>query len=132
MGQLISEQRSRIRQGIVLDSPSIVMAELGPEKALIFRITHVQNVPWILEHGLHCQSSRIKDPNFVPIGMANLIEKRRTREVALAPGGVLADYVPFYFTPFSIMMYHIKTGYGAVTKRDNREIAVLVSSLHKL
>jgi len=108
------------------------MAELGPEKALIFRITHVRNLQWILRHGLHCQNSPTRDPDFIPIGMPDLIQKRQTREVEIPPGGVLADYVPFYFTPFSIMMYHIKTGYNGITKRGNSEIAVLVSSLHKL
>lgn len=108
------------------------MAQLGPDKALIFRVTHVQNVPWILRHGMHCQSSGQKDPSFVPIGLADLIDKRRARRVELAPGGTLADYVPFYFTPFSMMMYNIKTGYNGVTKRANREIAVFVSSLPKL
>ena len=49
------------------------MAKLGPEHAHIFRITHIDNVPWILKHGLHCQSSGTKDPNFVPIGLAGQI-----------------------------------------------------------
>jgi ssDNA thymidine ADP-ribosyltransferase, DarT len=52
------------------------MATLGPEAAHIFRITHVRNVPWILDHGLHCQTSKLDDPNFVPIGMQDLIDKR--------------------------------------------------------
>jgi len=30
---------------------------LNPERALIFRIVHVANVPWILDHGLHCKNS---------------------------------------------------------------------------
>jgi hypothetical protein len=108
------------------------MAKLGPELARIFRITHIDNVPWILKHGLHCQNSSTKDPKFIPIGMAELIDKRKRRRVDMSPGGTLADYVPFYFTPFSIMMYHIKTGYGGVTKRPNGEIVILVSSLPKL
>ena len=30
---------------------------LNPEKALIFRIVHKDNVPWILDHdGLHCRN----------------------------------------------------------------------------
>jgi hypothetical protein len=107
------------------------MAALGPEAAHVFRITHVRNIPWILDHGLHCQSSNVVDPNFVPIGMPDLIEKRATRPVPLAPGGCLGDFVPFYFTPWSIMMYNIKTGYNNVIQRPNAEIAILVSSLHK-
>jgi len=31
-------------------------SSLTPEKALIFRITHRDNLPWILEHGLHCRT----------------------------------------------------------------------------
>lgn len=108
------------------------MATLGPEAARIFRITHVKNVPWILKHGLHCKSSKTADPNFVPIGMADLIAKRATHTVPIKPGGSLGDYVPFYFTPKSIMMYNIKTGHGNVIKRDNSEVVVMVSSLHKL
>lgn len=108
------------------------MAKLGPEAARIFRITHVNNVPWILENGLHCQSSSVRDPNFVPIGMEDLIRKRRSRVVPIRPGGVLSDYVPFYFTPRSIMLYNIKTGHNDVIKRPNAEIVILVSSLPKL
>ena len=108
------------------------MPTLGPESARIFRITHVRNVPWILGHGLHCQTSGVADPGFVPIGMAELIEKRTTRTVPTSPGGSLGDYVPFYFTPSSVMMYNIKTGFNNIIKRPNEEIAILVSSLHKL
>lgn len=108
------------------------MAALGPENAHIFRITHRDNLPWILDHGLHCQNSAVQDPNFVPIGMENLIEKRQHRGVEIGPGGTLADYVPFYFTPWSIMMYNIKTGYNGVIKRANEEIVILVSSIFRL
>jgi hypothetical protein len=27
---------------------------LNPAKALIWRIVHRDNLPWILDHGLHC------------------------------------------------------------------------------
>jgi hypothetical protein len=107
------------------------MAALNAEQARIFRITHLDNVPWILEHGIHCKSSSTQDPHFVQIGLPDLIEKRARRTVPIAPGGFLSDYVPFYFTPSSIMLYNIKTGYG-VTARPNEEIVVLVSSIHRL
>lgn len=107
------------------------MAKLGPEAACIFRITHVNNVLWILDHGLHCKSSDKNDPSFIPIGLSDLIERRTSRTVPIGPGGTLADYVPFYFTPWSVMGYNIKTGRN-VTQRPNSEIVILVSSLHKL
>lgn len=106
--------------------------DLNPDKALIFRITHRDNVPWILDNGLHSSNSGILDANFVNIGNLELIEKRRSRHIDIAPGGTLGDYIPFYFTPFSPMMYNIKTGWGGVAQRRNQEIVILVASLHKL
>jgi len=105
---------------------------LNPEKALIFRIVHVANVPWILEHGMYCRNSAKQDLNYVNIGSESLIDKRSRRVVPIPPGGTLSDYVPFYFTPFSIMMFNIKTGYGGITKRDNKDIIIFVSSIHTL
>lgn len=107
------------------------MKSLTPEASFIFRITHIANVPWILRNGVHCKNSDVVDPNFVSIGNTELIDKRTRRLVPVAPGGTLSDYVPFYFTPFSLMMYNIKTGYG-VRQRDNDEIVIFVSKLNKL
>jgi len=108
------------------------MSQLGPDKALIFRITHIDNVPWILDHGLRCRSARICDPDFRMIGNPELIELRQRRMVPIPPGGTLSDYVPFYFTPSSIMLLNIKTGWGGVTQVPQREIVVFVSSLRTL
>jgi hypothetical protein len=108
------------------------MADLNAKEGRIFRITHIDNVPWILDHGLRCKSSKIQDPKFVPIGLADLIRKRASRPVEIKPGGLLGDYVPFYFTPWSIMMYNISTGYGDVKKQPNEKIVVMVSSVHRL
>jgi ssDNA thymidine ADP-ribosyltransferase, DarT len=104
---------------------------LNAERARIFRITHRDNVPWILKHGLHAANGELKDPDFRNIGNPDLIEKRSHRKVKVGPDGVLADYIPFYFTPFSIMMYNIHTGYN-VLQVPNEEIVILVSSLHKV
>lgn len=103
--------------------------QLQPEKALIFRITHRDNVEWILDHGLHCASSSLQDPGFVPIGSTDVIEKRKERRVDSRP---LTDYVPFYFTPRTPMLYNIVTGREGVKKRERSEIVILVSSLHEL
>jgi hypothetical protein len=105
--------------------------DLSADRALIFRITHMNNVPWILRHGLHCQTAAVIDPNFVAIGSAGLIDRRTTREIAMRPGGTLSDYVPFYFTPITPMMLNIVTGRG-VPQRAASDIAILVTSLHKL
>lgn len=106
---------------------------LNPEKALIFRIVHVENVEWILDAGgIDCRNSSEPNPNYINIGNAELIDKRAHHAVPASKGGTLSDYVPFYFTPFSMMMYNIHTGYGGIRKRKNSEIVIFVSSIHRL
>lgn len=105
---------------------------VSAEKALIFRITHINNMRWILCNGLHCRNSDTCDPNFVQIGDPELITKRATRQVPIPPYGALSDYISFYFTPFSIMMYNIKTGYRGIRQFPNSEIVIMVSSLRNL
>lgn len=101
---------------------------LTQEEGLIFRITHLDNVPWILDNGMHARNGARSDPNCRNIGNVDLIDKRSRRVVPVPPGGTLSDYVPFYFTPYSIMMYNIKTGYN-VKQVPNDEIVIFVSSL---
>jgi hypothetical protein len=108
------------------------MIEFSPEKALIFRITHIDNVPWILINGLHCRNSKKRDPNYREIGNPDLISKRAHRVVPISPGGTLSDYIPFYFTPYSPMLLNIKTGYNGVQQRPMQEIVILVAYFRKL
>src|SRR6476469_2089684 len=96
---------------------------LTPEKAQIFRITHIKNVPWILENGVHCRNSDCSDPEFIQIGSPDLIDKRKFKRVKIAPWGTLSDYVPFYFTPHSPMLYNIKTGWNGIKMVPMRDIA---------
>lgn len=105
---------------------------LNPERALIWRITHRRNLPWILTNGLHAGNSAARSPDWVTIGNEELISRRAQRSVPLPPGGMLNDYVPFYFTPFSPMMYNIHTGRGGVRQVANADIVILVSSLHRV
>jgi hypothetical protein len=108
------------------------VADLTQERARIFRTTHINNIPWILSNGAHCSQSAERDPAFVQIGNPDLITKRARRIVPVPPGGVLQDYVPFYFTPFSPMLYSIRTGWNGIQQRPMRDIVILVSSLHIL
>ena len=109
-----------------------MVLSLNADKALIFRVTHINNVPWILGNGLHCKNSKNNDPNFEQIGDPDLIDKRATRNVPIPPGGTLSDYISFYFTPFSMMMYNIHTGHRGIRQFPNSEIVIMVSSLRDL
>lgn len=107
------------------------MSRISRANAFIFRITHLENVPWILRNGIDCRNSSDRDPNFRSIGDPDLIQKRSSRSVPVGRGGTLSDYVPFYFTPYSPMLYKLKTGHR-VQAVSMSEIVILVSSLPKL
>jgi len=102
--------------------------DLSPDRGLLFRITHIDNLPWLLANGLHCATGP-QAPHFVTIGNPDLIQRRVSRSVPMPPGGTLADYVPFYFTPKSPMLLNIHTGYGGIHRRGNNEIVILVTAL---
>ena len=109
-----------------------IYSKLNAENALIFRIVYIDNVPWILDNGMHCSTSKTQATDYRVIGNKDLILKRRSRVVPIQPGGTLADYVPFYFTPFSPMLYNINTGYNGVEKLPNEQVVIFASSLHHL
>lgn len=103
---------------------------LRQDKALIFRITHVDNLEGVIENGCLSRNAAAES-NYSEIGNQELILRRNSREVPCHPFGRLSDYVPFYFTPYSPMLYNIKTGYG-VPRQPMSKIVILVSSLPKL
>jgi hypothetical protein len=108
------------------------MITLSAEKAWIFRITHIANIPWILGNGLHCRNSETCDQNYRDIGNPDLIQKRHVRTIPVPPGGTLSDYIPFYLTPYSPMLLNIKTGYNGLKRTPMPDIVILVTSLHDL
>ena len=105
--------------------------EFCQERGYVFRIVHRDNVPAILADGALCRADA-RSAQYVTIGNPDLIEKSRTRTVPIAPGGTLEDYVRFYFTPRSMMLFNILTGWQGLTKRTPQEIAILVSSVRRL
>tara|TARA_R110002073_G_scaffold58122_8_gene147708 strand:+ start:308 stop:961 length:654 start_codon:yes stop_codon:yes gene_type:complete len=107
-------------------------AILMPSLGLIFRITHIDNLDWLLENGLHCRSSAMLDPNFKPIGDQKIISSRREWLVPIAPCGTLSDYIPFYFTPRSMMFYNILTGYRGVRQVSREHIIIIFSSIYEI
>ena len=107
------------------------MTASAAQPTLAYRITHIANVPWILDHGLHCDASPTRDPGFRAIGNPDLIGKRRKRIVDEPPGGTFADYVPFYFGTHSRMLFNIHTGYG-VARVNQADIVHLVTSIERV
>lgn len=96
------------------------------DKLFIYRMTHIDNVPFIVQNGLWSKLSQVQDPNFIPIGNPDIIGKRTNKCVEVVPpGGVLGEYVPFYFSGHSPMLLNITTGYG-VKKVLQKDIVFIV------
>ena len=76
----------------------------------IYHITPIDNLPGIIKAGgLFCDRDA-KNIQFVSIGHRNIKERRLRKKVPCEPGGVIADYVPFYFAPRSPMLFTINKG----------------------
>ena len=94
----------------------------------IYHITSVDNLPGIIkEGGLFCDRDA-KNIQFVSIGHKRIKERRLRKRVPLGPGGVLADYVPFYFAPRSPMLFTINKGNVEGYTGGQEPIVHLVSS----
>ncbi len=78
----------------------------------IFHIVHYRMLESIVQHdGLWCDKERRRRvKNHINIGHQNIKERRERWPIPVAPGGVLADYVPFYFAPRSPMLFVIHRG----------------------
>lgn len=93
---------------------------------LIYRMTHIDNIPFILRNGMWSKLSDVADPDFVPIGNPEIICRRTDKSVNInPPGGVLGEFIPFYFAGYSPMLLNIATGYG-VNLIPQRNIVFIV------
>jgi hypothetical protein len=78
----------------------------------VYHITHIRNLPSILEAGglMATNSLRRQRINYVDIAYPGIQDRRAITRVPCGAGGVLHDYVPFYFAPRSPMLYSIHKG----------------------
>jgi hypothetical protein len=104
------------------------MADLS--KIYLFRITHIENIPHILQHGITHINSPNCNPDYKPIGDSGLISKRN--EYTSPDGTCLGDYIPFYFGIRMPMLYVIQNGFNGVTKISAKNIVYCVSSVEQI
>ncbi len=91
----------------------------------VYRLTHIENIPHILDNGITCKNSPKANAHFVPIGDLSLISNRDNKMVKIDNGDFLADnfkmiilgdYTPFYFGIKMPMLYVIQNGGNFVPK----------------
>lgn len=112
------------------EAPPGPFAIARPALTAIYHITHARNLAGIAGRGgLCCDRIRIAEGiTNVNIAHAGIKQWRMARAVKAGPGGVIADYVPFYFAPRSPMLYSINGGYVAGYTEGQRLVVHLVSS----
>ena len=93
-----------------------------------FRITHIDNIPHIIQYGLVRADSPNRNPDYVSIGDTQVIHLRGERTVK---GYRLNDFVPFYLGPRSPMLYVIQHGYNGVKRVEPEKIVYCVVRLDK-
>lgn len=79
-----------------------------PSNPKIYHITHVRNLPQIVEAGvLWSDAKRIEIGLDCDVVGLSHIKTRRLKEIEVTchPGTFVGHYVPFYFCPRSIMLY---------------------------
>ena len=100
----------------------------------LYRMTHIGNIPHILQYGIVHHSSPNKNPNYISIGDKSLINFRSTKLVPVGNNSiVLGDFIPFYFGVRMPMLYVVQHGgnfVGKAWKAD--EIVYVVVPLKKI
>lgn len=80
-----------------------------PARPRLYHITHVDNLASILRDGGLWSDAEVAERGGpqATIGMNSIKARRFDLPVTCHPGDCVADYVPFYFCPRSIMLYLI-------------------------
>jgi hypothetical protein len=84
------------------------MGILNQHKNFCYRIYHIQNLPHILENGLCSKHHPAASAGFISIGNPSIISARDSTMVKINGYGNIGEYIPFYFTPRSMMLFNIK------------------------
>lgn len=103
---------------------------LNLNKKYLFRMTHIENIPHILQYGITHSSSNNANQNFKPIGDSSLISTRN--DFVLNNGKCLGEYIPFYFGVRMPMLYVIQHGFNMVSPTNAEDIVYCISSVQKI
>lgn len=99
-------------------------------KLYLYRMTHIENIPHILQYGITHKNSNNYNNNYVPIGDNSIISTRN--HFKLNSGKTIGDYIPFYFATRTPMLYVIQKGFNGVLPTKPEEIIYCVTSIQQI
>jgi hypothetical protein len=97
-------------------------------------LLHIDNLAVVLQRqALHAPTSCPDDGLvYKTIHNTAIQDKRRVRAVTCGPGGVIHDYVAFYFGPLSPMLLQLHTGQVPGYSERQDELVYLVSTAQRV
>ena len=110
------------------DTHSEQMADF--KQKYLYRMTHIENIPHVLQYGITHRNSPNANENFIPIGDNSLIIRRNSK--VLNNGKLLGDYIPFYFGVKSPMLFVIQRGFNEVNRTPPENIVYCVTSVAEI
>lgn len=99
-------------------------------KVYVYRMTHIENIPHIIQNGITHKDSENANQDYKAIGDNSLISTRDT--LPIPNGKKLGDYIPFYFGLRTPMLYVIQNGFNGVKALTPDKIVYCVSSVKKI
>lgn len=105
-----------------------------PRRGLLFHFTHLKNLSTLLERGALLSDSKVCAEGLLSheAGDPEIKQRRRGCAVTCPPGGVVADYVPFYFAARSPMMFKLWKGGVPTFTGDHRDLIYLVTAVDEV
>ncbi|MEJ5383694.1 MAG: DUF4433 domain-containing protein [Fimbriimonadales bacterium] len=97
----------------------------------LYHMTHIDNLPGILQAGRIFCDRQAAAHQKRSVAYHSYKQCRRERVVPVEPGGMIADYVPFYFAPLSPMLYVIHIGRVDPSVRQS-EIVYLTTTVRTI
>jgi len=100
------------------------------EKVYLYRMTHIENIPHILQNGITHINSPNRNPAYKAIGDGSLISNRENH--VLPNGTKLGAYIPFYFGKRMPMLFVIQNGFNGVNKTAPQNIIYCVTNIYQI
>lgn len=105
----------------------------------LYRLTHIENIPHILQNGITHKNSKNANLDYKNIGDISLIKTREQKQVDVTNGKdtiikriTLGDFVPFYFGVKMPMLFVIQNGGNFTTKTLPSDIIYIVCLLDEI
>ena len=100
----------------------------------IYRFIHIDNLNILLHRrGIHSPNRTPRDGLiYKTIHNVEIQQKRNAKSIPCSPGGVIHDYVPFYFGYLSPMMLNLKTDRVSGYSEGQEPLIYLVSTVQTI